>query len=168
MRRTIFVLFFIILIGALSFQIYLYYRNLGQEKQSKVAVPGMPCRALMTLSTNVECPKGQYCKLQGSGPKATGFCTTFDALPPEENTFCGGIAGVKCPSGYTCKLDGSYPDAGGTCVSSSNQVNLSYTCPKTEWVNCMPILSPEAQKFCTKEYLDWAKNNCSNFHGPTY
>lgn len=43
-----------------------------------------------------------------------------------------------------------------------------YVCPKTEWVNCMPILTPEAQKSCTQEYLDWAKNNCPNFQGPAY
>lgn len=46
--------------------------------------------------------------------------------------------------------------------------NPPYSCPKTEWVNCMPILTPEAQKSCTNEYLDWAKNNCPNFKGAAY
>lgn len=44
----------------------------------------------------------------------------------------------------------------------------AYTCPQTEWVNCMPILTPETQKSCTKEYLDWATKNCSNFKGAAY
>ena len=43
--------------------------------------------------------------------------------------------------------------------------NKDYTCPKNGWENCMPILTPEAQKQCSQEALDWKKKNCSNFQG---
>ena len=45
------------------------------------------------------------------------------------------------------------------------QNNVSYTCPENGWENCMPILTPEAQKQCTQEALIWKKLNCSNFQG---
>jgi hypothetical protein len=38
---------------------------------------------------------------------------------PEENIFCGGIAGKECPQGYSCQLEGNYPDAGGKCIQSA-------------------------------------------------
>lgn len=41
----------------------------------------------------------------------------------------------------------------------------NYTCPKNGWENCMPILTPEAQKQCSKEALAWKKKNCPNFKG---
>lgn len=43
-----------------------------------------------------------------------------------------------------------------------------YTCPGTEWVNCMPIVLPERQWRCTVEYLSWAQENCPNFKGAAY
>ena len=98
-------------------------------------------------------------------PTGRGKNLPTDNNPTSQGKFCGGIAGMNCPAGYTCQLDGKYPDVGGTCVGSSKQSSPAYICPKTEWVNCMPILTPEAQKSCTKEYLDWAKNNCSGFKG---
>lgn len=48
----------------------------------------------------------------------------------------------------------------------------TFTCPKTEWINCMP--GPTDGKTvsinteCTTEYLDWAKANCPNFQGAVY
>jgi hypothetical protein len=57
------------------------------------------------------------------------------------------------------------PAAVSQSISSPPQ---SYTCPKTEWVDCMPILTPEAQKLCTKEYLAWAKSSCRGFKGAAY
>lgn len=40
-----------------------------------------------------------------------------------------------------------------------------YTCPENGWENCMPILSPEAQIQCSKEAMQWKKENCPNFQG---
>jgi len=50
-------------------------------------------------------------------PALAKECTSSGA---NENSFCGGIAGIKCASGFTCKYDGTYPDAGGKCISEIN------------------------------------------------
>lgn len=42
-----------------------------------------------------------------------------------------------------------------------------YTCPKTDWIDCMPNPgSPKAQ--CTDDFLKWAKANCPKFQGVAY
>lgn len=41
----------------------------------------------------------------------------------------------------------------------------SFTCPKNGWINCMPILTDEAKKNCSKEAVEWYKTNCPNFEG---
>lgn len=45
---------------------------------------------------------------------------------------------------------------------------LSYSCPANGWANCMPILSPEAQKGCTQEAFQWYKENCPGYQGVAY
>lgn len=45
-------------------------------------------------------------------------------------------------------------------VESSN----NYTCPASEWVDCMPGPGPEKQQ-CQAEFLLWAKENCPGFQG---
>jgi len=42
--------------------------------------------------------------------------------------------------------------------------NTKYTCPTSEWVNCMPGPGPSKPQ-CQPEYLKWASNNCPNFKG---
>jgi len=43
----------------------------------------------------------------------------------------------------------------------------SYTCPTTEWINCMP--GPDlSETECHPKYIDWAEVNCSNFKGVVY
>lgn len=81
-------------------------------------------------------------------------------------TFCGGIAGKKCPSGYYCKYEGTYPDAGGTCIK--NRGTTKFTCPKNEWVNCMPGPGSGNRIECTSDFLQWAQTNCPNFKGAAY
>ncbi len=41
----------------------------------------------------------------------------------------------------------------------------SYICPPTGWVDCMPILTPEAQAACSTEAIAWYKANCPDFKG---
>ncbi|MGD0642078.1 MAG: hypothetical protein ABSC22_15125 [Roseiarcus sp.] len=36
----------------------------------------------------------------------------------------------------------------------------AFVCPKTQTLNCMPIVPPERRAFCGKEYLDWAAKHC--------
>ncbi|HLD25360.1 MAG TPA: hypothetical protein VJB96_05590 [Patescibacteria group bacterium] len=48
---------------------------------------------------------------------------------------------------------------GVTCTETT------YTCPENGWENCMPILTKEAQKQCSKEAIAWKKKNCPGFQG---
>ena len=61
-----------------------------------------------------------------------------------------------------CKLDGTYPDAVGTCVTENA---TKFVCPNQEFVNCMPSPDRQMGAQCSKEFLQWAKENCPNFKG---
>ncbi len=41
----------------------------------------------------------------------------------------------------------------------------AYSCPKTEWVDCMPGPDKPQKTECTNEFLTWAKANCPGFQG---
>lgn len=49
-----------------------------------------------------------------------------------------------------------------------------YTCPSTEWLNCMPgiisngIGSTSSHWQCTNEFIDWAKRECPGFQGTAH
>ncbi len=36
----------------------------------------------------------------------------------------------------------------------------AFVCPKTQTLNCMPIVPAERRAFCGKDYLDWAAKHC--------
>jgi hypothetical protein len=40
-----------------------------------------------------------------------------------------------------------------------------YSCPQNGWVNCMPILTEEGKKACTKDAIIWYRKNCPDFKG---
>jgi len=40
-----------------------------------------------------------------------------------------------------------------------------YKCPSSDYVDCMPVLTPEKQAACTPEAMAWYKINCPNFKG---
>ena len=65
--------------------------------------------------------------------------------------------------------DGSIPPIVDQILSTfklTDQVDSStYTCPANGWQSCMPILSEEGKKACSKEAIDWYKTNCPNFEG---
>lgn len=49
-----------------------------------------------------------------------------------------------------------------TCATHATD----YSCPPTEWVDCMPGPDEAGIKLeCTQEFLTWAKENCLNFEG---
>lgn len=52
-----------------------------------------------------------------------------------------------------------------TPSASPKSKTTSYSCPANGWVNCMPILTPEAQKACSAEAVSWYQTNCPNFQG---
>jgi hypothetical protein len=84
---------------------------------------------------------------------------------PETQAMCGGIAGKLCPEGYYCKYDGTYPDAAGKCLKLAGGVKATYTCPKTQYVNCMPGPSSAIRTECSTAFLKWATANCPGFQG---
>lgn len=43
-----------------------------------------------------------------------------------------------------------------------------YQCPENGWVNCMPILTEDAKKACSKEAVQWYRSNCPKFEGLAY
>lgn len=64
--------------------------------------------------------------------------------------------------------DWVYEEAGRSSCWHSPSVTCTettYTCPENGWENCMPILTEEAQRQCTKEALEWKKAHCPNFRG---
>ncbi len=36
----------------------------------------------------------------------------------------------------------------------------AYACPKTQTLNCMPIVPAERRALCQKDYRDWATKHC--------
>ena len=36
----------------------------------------------------------------------------------------------------------------------------AFACPRTQTLDCMPIVPPERRALCNREYLDWAAKHC--------
>lgn len=53
-------------------------------------------------------------------------------------------------------------------ITPSSIPVIKYQCPKTGWVNCMPILTEDAKKACSSDAIKWYKANCPNFKGTAY
>lgn len=43
--------------------------------------------------------------------------------------------------------------------------DTEFTCPANGWQSCMPILSEEGKRACSKEAMDWYEANCPDFQG---
>ena len=57
------------------------------------------------------------------------------------------------------------PESDKMCPPGSNS---KYTCPKSEYVDCMPMVGPEGsvkRPECEQDYLNWAQKNCPGFKG---
>ena len=54
-----------------------------------------------------------------------------------------------------------------TTISPTITNNAKFTCPETEYVNCMPGPGPSNPQ-CAPEFLTWAKENCPGFQGGAY
>jgi len=37
-----------------------------------------------------------------------------------------------------------------------------YICPQGPYLNCMPIVPPERQTYCSGQYREWITANCAN------
>lgn len=70
------------------------------------------------------------------------------------------------------------PSASSPPQASPSPNQTSYTCPTSEYINCMPQivddseiskqLSNQQQKICSNDYISWASKNCPGFKGATY
>lgn len=81
----------------------------------------------------------------------TKTCETFAACKPCDK-----------PSEPVCRNNLCTFSAAATPTATPN----AFTCPKNEWVDCMPGPDNAGIKFeCTQDYLTWAKANCPNFKG---
>lgn len=83
-----------------------------------------------------------------------------------QKTACESLVACKpceMPSQPVCRDNQCVFDTGQTVPSAPRQ---GFTCPKTEWVDCMPGPNEAGIRFeCTDEFLSWAKANCPNFKG---
>ncbi len=91
---------------------------------------------------------------------ADQILSTFKFLNQTILSTCGGIAGIKCPAGFVCQMTADYPDASGTCTKEE-----VYTCPKNDYVDCMPSVNAGIRYECTPEAMSWYKAHCPNFKG---
>lgn len=51
-----------------------------------------------------------------------------------------------------------------TLIAIPTPAPIKYSCPESEWVDCMPGPGP-AKTQCQPDYLRWAKDNCPGFQG---
>jgi hypothetical protein len=52
-----------------------------------------------------------------------------------------------------------------TKTSGTTPATTGFSCPKGEWVDCMPTIGGPKKIMCSAAYLNWAKLNCPNFKG---
>ncbi|MBU1327207.1 hypothetical protein KKB64_05070 [Patescibacteria group bacterium] len=72
-----------------------------------------------------------------------------------------------CPDGsYVGRTDPNCEFA--PCPSPTSTPSIGYTCPDTEWADCMPGPNMGVKQECTPEFINWAKIHCPDFKGPAY
>ena len=42
-----------------------------------------------------------------------------------------------------------------------NEKPAAFACPRTQTLDCMPIVPAERRALCGREYLDWAAKHCA-------
>lgn len=53
-------------------------------------------------------------------------------------------------------------------LQPKDKTNPTFTCPSSEWIDCMPSVDQPTRYQCEKPYLDWAIANCSDFKGVAF
>jgi hypothetical protein len=56
-------------------------------------------------------------------------------------------------------------EASPSATPTASPSAVNYKCSSGEYVDCMPVLTPEKQAACTPEAMAWYKVNCPNFKG---
>ena len=114
-------------------------RVCGTNHSEKVMCVAAPCPALLFVRTE----KGSVAvDRRVSNP---------DALKTLDNL----------SEGASLCISGQFQDAQKSAISAfvvEVQKVTDYVCKQT--VNCMPIVAPEEEKYCTDDYVEWSKKNC--------
>lgn len=106
-------------------------------------------------------------KVTASGLETPLVIYTFTARRCDSGVvlICNDLATLDVKATYVNQGERSHYDyssgpvqAKGTVTSSSNP--QGFRC--LESINCMPVVAPEAQKYCTSEYTVWARQNCAS------
>lgn len=88
------------------------------------------------------------------GSKSKSTCQTLVACAP-----------CDAPTSPVCRDNQCVFNTG----TSASPPDTDFTCPETEWIDCMPksrsLGGKDASIFCSSDYLAWAKTNCPNFKG---
>jgi len=162
LSKTVALIMFITL-PIIAFLFGMKYQTMLTEQSSPIpSITISPTSAPVgcTLDAKI-CPDGSAV---GRIPPACEFKEC--SASPKKIISCGGITGKMCPSGYYCKYGGTYPDASGTCIETIG-TKTTYTCPTTEYVDCMPGSDIQKKTECNSAFLQWAQANCPNFKGAT-
>lgn len=69
-----------------------------------------------------------------------------------------------CGLGYQIRVT-VYNELSKVFKKGDNNKPAEYSCPKTEWIDCMPIVDPKREWECSPTYLKWTKENCPDFKG---
>lgn len=90
-------------------------------------------------------------------------------LPPQPDIEIDSSSQIELDSpSYNLDLNISDPDdtvTPGPSSGPSSNNQQSYSCPQTEWVNCMPGPGVGDRPYCQEDFLEWAKANCPGFQG---
>ena len=104
-------------------------------------------------------------------------CATGDTNPreiwvvPSENAYSPGISFSYSATEATqagqlfTQLLTTFKFLHGEASAAATPTASKYTCPAGDYVDCMPVLTPEKQAACTTEAMAWYKINCPNFKG---
>jgi hypothetical protein len=52
------------------------------------------------------------------------------------------------------------PQQGAGPAPAVQPPEARFECPKTRYIDCMPVIQGTQRPMCTKEYLEWAKAHC--------
>ncbi|MEK7533367.1 MAG: hypothetical protein AAB542_02940 [Patescibacteria group bacterium] len=119
-------------------------------------IPGGCCACPSAISKTAIGKDGWERYVSGKAYSKQSTCETFMA--------CGACA---MPSTPICRNNVCMFDSGITPTPIGG-----FTCPKSEWVDCMPgPLEGKTRGItleCTPEFLSWAEANCPNFKGAAY
>ena len=88
-------------------------------------------------------------------------CPSSDCTTETNCTECEIDFLQSCCNKWTEENDWGWPECIGYFVIKEGKCDWECgICPKLNNIDCMPIVSPEMQKYCSGPYHEWIKENC--------